>query len=156
MSTPRSVEFNENILLVVRHDISISVRHNYCHWSVILLRNGLGFDSRLNFAINVIFDELADMLFADLASGEWELQILDSVLNGKGGPLADLEVQVGSVQAERLCVDGGEVDLALMLLRQALQLFGQRGTFLRCLSENVGEWDAGLGLLHQFCDVYPA
>ena len=117
MSTPRSVEFNENILLVVKYDIFICVRHNHSHRPVILFGNGLGFDARLHVAVDVILDELADMLLIDRASGEWEFLVLASVLDGKGGPLADLEVQVASVRAECLGVDGGEVDLALVLLR---------------------------------------
>ena len=76
--------------------------------------------------------------------GVWELLVLLRVLDSEGGPLADFEVKVAGVLAEGLGVDGGEVDLALVLLGDGLEGLRESLALFRGLGEDIGKWDAGL------------
>lgn len=46
--------------------------------------------------------------------------------------------------AESLCVDGGEVDLALECLGEGLEVLGKRFALVGGGGEDVGEWESGL------------
>ena len=148
MSAPWGVEFEEDVLLVVDDDVLVVLRHNNGHGTFLLLGDGLRFDAWLDFASHEVIDELANLLLAEVLDvslfGERELLILLGVLDGERGPLADLEVEVASVLAEGLGVDGCEVDGALVLFSDGLEGFGERLALFGSLSEDVCERDAGL------------
>jgi hypothetical protein len=92
VTAPWGVEFDQNIFFVVKHNVFVVLRDNYCHWSFLFLWDRLRLDTRLDLAVNVILHKLAHVLLRDLCSAEWELLILDGILNGEGRPLAHLQV----------------------------------------------------------------
>jgi hypothetical protein len=144
VSAPRGVEFEKNILLVV-NDVLLVGGGNDNVDALLLLGNGLRLDGRVDLAFKEILDELADGLLGDLfVLVVGELGVLGGVLNGEGGPLANLEVEVASVLAEGLGVNGSKVDLALELLGDGLQFGGEFLALLLGLGEDVGKRNAGL------------
>jgi hypothetical protein len=92
MTAPWSVELDQNIFLIVKHNIFVVLGDNHYHWSFLLLRDGLGLDAGLDLAINVVLHKLAHVHLGDLCSTERELLILGGILNGEGRPIADLKV----------------------------------------------------------------
>jgi hypothetical protein len=92
MTAPWSIELNQNIFLIVKYNIFVVFRNNHRHWSFLLLRDRLGLDAGFDIAINVVLHKLADVLLGDFRSAEGELLILDSILDDKGRPFADLKV----------------------------------------------------------------
>lgn len=102
-----------------------------------LLGDRFALDAGLNLARNEIVEEFTNGLLGDVGTGEGELLVLLCVLNGKCGPLANLEVQVCGVLTECLCVNGSKVDLALVLLCDGFERFGERFTLLGSLGEDV-------------------
>jgi hypothetical protein len=92
MATPWSIELDQNILLVVKHDIFVVLRDNYCHWSFLLLRDRLGLDAGLDLAINKVLYKLAHVLIGEFGSAEGELLILDGILDSEGRPFPDLTI----------------------------------------------------------------
>lgn len=97
------------------------MRYNHRNRSLLRLRNRLRLHARLNLTRQKVLDELADILnskFLGLAHGE--LLVLDGLLDGKSGPLADVEVKVLGVLAKGFGVDGGEVDGAFVGLGDGL------------------------------------
>ena len=138
MATPRGVELEQDILLVVLDDLVVIVRHYDRDGAVLLLGHGLALDARLDLARHVIVDKGADVLLGKLLGlVEGELLVLGHILDGKGGPFVDLEVQIAGVSAEGAGVDGGEVDLALVLLGDGLQDVGKLFALLRGRGEDV-------------------
>lgn len=88
---------------------------------------------------------LADILGVELlALVKWVFLVLDGFLDCKRRPLADFEVEVLRVLPEGFGVDSGQVDFALVLFGNGLELFRELLTFVGVLSEDVGEWDFGL------------
>lgn len=151
MTAPRGVELDEDVLSVVEDDLLVVVGNDDGDGAVLLLGNRLALDAGLHLAAAEVVDELGDGLDGDvLGLLEGELLVLDRVLDGERRPLANLEVQVARVLAERLGVDGGKVDLALVLLGNRLQLGGERLALLLSLGEDVGEGKASLRLLDEF------
>lgn len=148
VSAPRSVELEKDILLVVHHNILVVLGHNNSDWTLLLLWDRLALDRWLNLASNEVLEKLANLLLADRLGvtgvGVRELLVLGDVLDGEGGPLADLEVEVAGVLAKGGGVDGGEVDLALVLLSDGLEGVGERSALFGGLGEDVGERNAGL------------
>jgi len=145
MPAPWGVELDEDVLVLVHDDIVIVVGHNHMYRPVLLLWDGLGLDAWLDLAVDEVLDELADFLRAELLLlVERELLVLDRLLDGEGGPLVDLKVQVASMRAIRLCVDDSEVDGTLVFLCDIFQRPGELCTLLRSLGENVRKRDASL------------
>lgn len=143
---PRSIELNQNILLGIHDNVLVAVRDNDSDGTFLRLGNGLGLDAGLKFARNKVIDKLADLRIGDcLALVQWELQVLDSVLDGERGPLADLEVQVLSVLTKCRGVDCRDVDNALVLLSDGLEILGELRALGRGFGEDVCKRDAGLG-----------
>jgi len=70
-------------------------------------------------------NEIADFLLCELlALIQGELLVLDSLLDGKGGPLVHFKIQITGVGAEGFGVNDGEVDLALVFLGNGLEGLG--------------------------------
>jgi hypothetical protein len=117
MSTPRGIVFNQNVLVVVHHDFAIVVGHDDLYGTILLLRKRLGLDAGLDLAVNKALNKSTNILLSELlVLVEGEFLIFDSLLDGKGGPLVDLEVEVASVSSEGFGVDGREIDNTLVLL----------------------------------------
>lgn len=150
VAAPGCVELEEHVLVVVDHDVLVILGHDNGDWALLLLRDRLALDARLELAGDVVVDEGADVLGADVLGaallGVGELLVLLRVLDGESGPGAGLEVEVGGVLAEGGGVDGGEVDLAAVLLGDGLEGLGKGFALFGGLGEDVGERDAGLEL----------
>ncbi len=70
--------------------------------------------------------------------------VLDSLLDGKSGPLVHFKIQITGVGAEGFGVNDGEVDLALVFLGNGLEGLSQFSALLGCFGENVGKRKASL------------
>ena len=147
MTAPWSIELDQDIFLVVKHDIFVVLRNNHRYRSFLLLRDGLGLDAGLDLAINIVLHELAHVLVGNFCSGEGELLVLDCILDSEGRPFADLEVQVAGVSAESFGINGGKVDFALVFLSEGLELSGELCPFLGSFREDVGKWNASLQII---------
>lgn len=152
MTAPRSVELNEDVLVVVEDDILVVVGDDGGDGAVVGLGNGFRLDAGLDLTSEEVVDELANLLLGDLGLlVVGELLVLLGALDSESGPGADLQVKVTSVLAEGLGVDGGEVDRALVLESEGLELLGELLALLGSLSEDVCEGKAsghvsGVGL----------
>jgi hypothetical protein len=148
VSAPWCVELEQDILIVLDHDVLVVLGDHNSDWTVLLLWDRLALNAWLDVASQEVIDELADGLLAEIADGalgcEWELLVLLCVLDGEGGPLADLEVEVAGVLTERLSVDRGEVELAFVLFGDWLEALGERLALVGLLGEDVGKRDASL------------
>lgn len=111
----------------------------------LLLRDRLALDAWLNLAINKVLSELANILGIELLV-LWigEFLVLLNLLDGKGGELVGLEVQVTGVCSESLSINGSEVDLALVLLGNGPQLKSKGVALLGSFGEDVSQGDTGL------------
>lgn len=115
MAAPRCVVLDQDILVIVHDNLLVVVGDNDGDRAVLLLGNRLGLDARLDLALEEVADELADVLLGDLlVLGVGVLLVRLGVLDRKGGPLANLQVEVAGVLAKGLGVNGSDVDLALV------------------------------------------
>jgi hypothetical protein len=148
VSTPWSVELEQHILVAVNDDFLVVLGDDDGGGAFLLLGDRLALDAGLELAGNKVGDELGQLLGGEsrgiTSFGVWELLVLDGVLDGESGPRADLKVEVASVLTESGRVNGSEVDLALVLLGEGLDLSGKAGALLFGLGEDVGEGDLGL------------
>ena len=145
VTAPWSVELNQDILLVVKDNLIVVLRNNNGYWAILLLWDGLRLDAWVDAASDEVIDKLANVLSGKLLGlVEWELLVLDSLLDGECGPLANLEVKVTTVLSECLCVNGSEVDLSLVRLGNLLEVLGEGFTLFWGFGEDVGEWETGL------------
>ena len=151
VTAPGSVELDQDILVGVHDNLVVVLGDNNGDGTVVLLGDGLGLDAGVDLAGDKVVKELGNLLCGEVSALEGELLVLLSVLDGESGPLADLEVEVASVLTEGLCVDGGEVDLALVLLGDRLEGSSESLTLLGSLGEDVGEGNTGLRVRCQFC-----
>jgi len=144
VTAPGGVELNQDILVGVHDNLVIVLGDNDSDGTVVLLGNGVGLDARVDLAGNELVKELGNLLLGKVRALEGELLVLLGVLDGEGGPLANLEVEVASVLTEGLGVNGSEVDLALVLLGDRLERGGKSLTLLGSLGEDVSEGNTGL------------
>lgn len=144
VTAPGGVELNQDILVGVHDNLVVVLGNNDGDGAVVLLGDGVGLDAGVDLAGNERVKELSNLLLGEVSALEGELLVLLGVLNGEGGPLANLEVEVTSVLAECLGVNSSKVDLALVLLGDRLEGGGKSLTLLGSLGEDVGEGDTGL------------
>jgi hypothetical protein len=144
VTAPGSVELDQNILVGVHDNLIVVLCNNNSNGSIVLLRDRLGLDAGLDLAGNKVVKELGNLLCGEVSALEGELLVLLGVLDGEGGPLANLEVEVTGVLTEGLGVDGSKVDLALVLLGDRLEGGGKSLTLLGSLGEDVGEGNTSL------------
>ena len=145
VTTPWGVELEENIVLILHDDFLVILGDDHLDVTLLLLGDRLGLDARLKLAVDKVLDECSDILLGELLLLiKGELLVLDCLLDGEGGPLAVLQVEVLRVGAEIFGVDGGEVDLTLMFLGKGFQGLGELGAFLLGFCEDVGEWEFSL------------
>jgi hypothetical protein len=125
VTAPWSVEFHENVFISLHHDILVVVRYDDFDGTVLLLWDWLALDAGLDLAVHEVLNEIADFLLCELlALIQGELLVLDSLLDGKGGPLVHFKIQITGVGAEGFGVNDGEVDLALVFLGNWLEGLG--------------------------------
>ncbi|KAI6760212.1 hypothetical protein HG531_013413 [Fusarium graminearum] len=142
VTTPGSVKLNKDILGVIKDDIVVALGNNNCDGTLLGLGDGLRLDAGLNLASVELLNELGDVVVGDLLLlVEGELLVLDNLLDGERGELVGLEVQVTSVGTESLSIDGGEVDLALVLLCDRLESLAELLALLLGLREDVSKGD---------------
>jgi hypothetical protein len=145
VTAPGSVELDEDVLVVVDDDVLVVLGDNGGDGAVLGLGDGLRLDAGVDLAGEEVVDESANVLLGDLlVLVVRELLVLGGALDSERGPLAGLEVEVTSVLAERLGVNGSEVDGALVLECEGLQLLGEVVTLLLSLSEDVRQRNAGI------------
>jgi hypothetical protein len=121
MSTPRRIEFNQDILLVVENDIFIILCNNDRNRTFLLLWDGLRLDAGVDFPIEIVRDEFANFLLGDLfLLVERKLLVFDSLLNRKRWPCTDFQIQVSGVCAKSARINGSEVDSTLVLFSNRL------------------------------------
>jgi hypothetical protein len=121
VTTPRGIEFHQDVLVVVDDDIIVIMCHNDRDWTLLLLGDGLRLDTGLDLAIEKVGHEFTNLFLGDLLGlVEGEFLVFDCFLNRKGRPGADFQIQVASVGTKRLCINGSEVDFTLELLGERL------------------------------------
>ena len=79
-----------------------------------------------------------------LALVEGEFLVFDGFLDGESGPFVGLEVEIACVGAKGLSVDGGEIDLAFVLLGDGFQCLGESFALFWGFGKNVAERNASL------------
>lgn len=122
MTTPRCVELDENILLIVNDNLLVVVGDDGGDRAVIVLGDSLALDARLQLTRDNIIHKLGNIGLGDgLGLVEGELLVLGDMLDSESGPLASLKVEIAGVGAKGLCVDGSEVDDTSVLLRDRLE-----------------------------------
>lgn len=145
MSTPRGIEFDENVLLVVIDKLIVVLSNENSDGTVLGLGNGLGLDARLNLALEDVVDECSNGLLGDLLILiEGILLAVVDVLDSESGELITDEVEVIGVRAESLSVDGSDIDLALVLLGDRPEHSSELIALFLGLGEQVGKGNAGL------------
>lgn len=139
VTAPGGIKLKQNIVVVVQNNFLIVVGDNDLDRALLLLWNRLRLDAGVNLAVNEVLDKCADLVVCDfLFLVEGEFLILDSLLDSESWPFAIFEVEVASVCAERLGVNGGEADDTLVLLCQRLEFSGQFSALLWGLREDIG------------------
>ena len=135
VTAPWGVEFNQDILGVIENNVLVVVSHNDSDWPIVLFGDSLALDGGLDLAGDKVINERADIFLGELlALVVRELLVLGNVLDGEGGPLVSLEVEVSGVGTERFGVNGSEVNSTLVFLsdrleggRELFALFGRLG-----------------------------
>jgi hypothetical protein len=145
VSAPRGIELDQNILGIIHDDLLVVVGDHNGDGAIIGLGDGLGLDAGLNLSGKDILDELGDF------SGHEGLRLVIRVLlvgsgivKGESRELLGIKVEVASMSTKGLGIDGRNVDLALELLSQGLEVGGVLVTLLLGLGENVGKRNSGL------------
>jgi hypothetical protein len=145
VSTPRGVEFEENILVVIDDKILVGVSHHDCDGSFLGFRNRLRLDAGLNLAIKNILDELPDVFGIDfLGLVVRVLGVLLRILDSESGECLRVKVEVSGMGTEHLSINCGDVNGSLVLFSNGLEFLGVLITLLLSLSEDVRERDTGL------------
>lgn len=118
MTAPWCVKFEEDVVLIIDDYVFVIMGDNDLDVAFLLLGNRLRLDTGLHLAINEILDECTNIIGGELlALVKGEFLVLHGLLNGESGPLVNFEVQITSVSAERLGVNGREAERSLVLLR---------------------------------------
>lgn len=139
VTAPRGIELNQNIVLVFQNNFLVVVGHYDLNRALLLLWDWLRLDAGVNLAVNEFLDKCADFIVCDfLVLVEGEFLVLDSLLDSESWPFAIFEVEVASMCAERLGVNGGEADDTFVLLCQRLEFSGQFSALLWGFRKYIG------------------
>lgn len=145
MTAPRSVELEQDILVVINDKLLVATAHDHSDWTLLGLGNRLRLDARLNLAINDIFYELANFLGVNLLGlVVGVLGVLGGILNGESGEDLRLQVEVAGVSTKEFSVEGNDVDLSAVLGSDRAEVLSELIAFLFGLGENIGQWNTGL------------
>ena len=146
MTAPWSIELDQNIFLVVKHDVFVVLRNNHHHRSFLLLRDGLGLDAGFDLAINVVLHELAHLLFGEVPlRSKGNFWFLTVSWMAKAGHLPTSRFRFPACAPKCFGVNCCKINLALVLLSERLELSGELCALLGCFCEDVGKRNAGLG-----------
>lgn len=145
MSAPGSVKLDQDILLVVNDNLLVVAANNHSNRALLSLGNGLGLEARVNLAVKDVLDELADILGINLLVLVVRvLGVLVSVLDSESRELLGLQVEVASVSAEELSVEGNNVDSSTVSLSDGTEIGSELLTLLGSLGEDVSQRNTGL------------
>ena len=144
MAAPGCVEFQENVLVLV-DDLLVVMRHDDLHAAFLFLGDRLALHAGRDLAVDKVLNESADVVMRDLlALVEGEFLVFDGFLDGKSGPLVGLKVEITCMRTKGLGIDGGEIDLAFVLLGDGLQGLGERFTLFWGLRKDIAKGNASL------------
>lgn len=140
MSAPGSVKLDQHILLIVNDDLLVVAANNYGNRALLSLGNGLGLEARFNLAVKNVLDKLADIIGINLlALVVRVLGVLGSVLDSESRELLGLQVEVASVSAEELSIEGNNVDSSTVGLSDGTEISSELLTLLRSLGEDISQ-----------------
>ena len=101
VSAPRGIKFKKHVVVIVDHNILIAVGYNNLNGVFLLFWNRLRLDAWIDFTVDEILHECAHVIHSKLLTLViWELLVLDSFLDGKGGPFVYLQVEIAGVSTE--------------------------------------------------------
>ena len=125
MPTPWGVKLYEHVFIVVDDNILVIMSDYDLDRAFLFFWDRLGLDARFNFAVNKVLNEFSNIIMSELfLLVVWKFLILHSLLDSKGRPFVGFEVEIGSVSAECLSINGSKADNALVFLCKRLKLFG--------------------------------
>jgi hypothetical protein len=117
VSTPRRVKFDEDVLVIVNDKLLVCVGNDHRDRAFLSLGNRLALDAWVELSGNEIIHELANSFLGEFGAIKGKFLIFVRFLNGEGGPLANFQIEVSGMCTKRLSINGGKVDLALVLDR---------------------------------------
>jgi hypothetical protein len=91
----------------------------------------------LNKTANILLSGLLGLV-------EWEILVLDGLLNRKGGPPVDLKVEVAGVGSKGFCVNSSKIDDPLVVLCKRPEDIGELFAFFRGFGEDAGKRNTSL------------
>lgn len=145
MSTPGSVELDEDILLVVDNNLLVVTTNDNGDRALLSLRNGLRLNAGIHFTVNDILNELANVLSVNLFGLIVRvLGILGSVLDSESREVLGLKVEVASVGAIEFSIKGNNVNGAAVLFSDGTEIGRELLPLLGGLSKDVSQGNAGL------------
>ena len=98
MSTPGCVEFKKDILLFIKDNVLVGMRHDNSDWAFLGLGNRLRLNAGLRLAIKNVLDKFTNVLGLELlVLVIGVLGMLLGVLDGKGREFLRVQVEVSSV-----------------------------------------------------------
>ena len=122
MTAPWGVELNKYVLGLVHDDFVIIVRYNNRDRAVLFLRDRLALDTGANLAVYKVLSKCGNVLVSEfLCLREWVFLVLLNMLDSESWEFIGFQVEITSMCAERLGVNCGEVNSALVLLGNRLK-----------------------------------
>jgi hypothetical protein len=154
VSTPRSVELNQDILLIVNDNLLEVAADNDGDRAFLGLGNRLRLDTGFNFALKDVLDEFADLLGINLLGLiVGVLSVLGNVLDSESGEVLGFEVQVTGVGTKELSIESDDVDVSTVLLSDRAEVSSELLTLLWGLGKNVSQGDTGLSIKVSLCSL---
>lgn len=145
MSTPRCIEHQKNILIIVYYDVFISMGHDNGHRSNLFFRNRLRFNAWFNFFIKDILNELRDIFFGYLfALVIWKLLVSDGVLDSECRKDLWIKIKITSMVTKCVCIDRGNINEPFESSRNRLKKGCKGSAFFRGFGKNICQWNASL------------
>lgn len=92
MSTPWSIEFDQNILGVVQNDILVGMCDNHGDRSILFLWDRFRLDAGLELAVDKVLDKCRNFLFGQFVAVEGVFFILDGLLDCESGPFISWKI----------------------------------------------------------------
>ena len=91
VAAPRSVEFEEDVIVIIYNKLLVVLGHNDLDGSLLLLWHRLRFHAGLDLAVNEVLNKSANVFLRDfLLLVKRELLVFDGLLDSECGPLAVL------------------------------------------------------------------
>lgn len=150
VSTPRSVELDKDVLVVVVHDLVKLVGDQGEDGLVLRSRDRSALQGRGQLVLGKVGDKVLDGSSVDLGSGGAQNKLLalgSHVLNDHGGEVIEGNRERLSVLGELDGVDPNEVDLVLERLGDGLDGLDESLSGLaRRVDKQVGEREVGFGV----------